>query len=123
MIWLLIILIVAALAAYVYLSMKVAVRLLERIVNLENQVSELYDNDEWCEHSINSISLSNESFADDLEREFHSRMSDIAKVWKKMGELNNEINRTKMRVGKIEQGDTSKIEPAEFGDGARIEEE
>lgn len=123
MIWFVIILIIAFLAMYVYFSMNVMCKLLNKITKLEEEVKELFENDDWCECSIQSLFISDKSLQDDLNNEYNLRMSDISKVWRKMDELNNDINRAKMRIGKLEQGEKPKIEPTDFGDGARIEEE
>lgn len=123
MIWFVIILIIAFLAMYVYFSINVMHKLLTKITKLEEEVKELFENDDWCECSIQSLFISDKSLQDDLNNEYNLRMFDISKVWKKMDELNNDINRAKMRIGKLEQGEKPKIEPTDFGDGARIEEE
>lgn len=121
--WFVIILIIAFLAMYVYFSINVMHKLLTKITKLEEEVKELFENDDWCECSIQSLFISDKSLQDDLNNEYNLRMFDISKVWKKMDELNNDINRAKMRIGKLEQGEKPKIEPTDFGDGARIEEE
>ena len=116
MIWFFYVLLIMFLVAYVYFSLKVATKLLNRILNLEKQVTDLFDNDEWCEKEFKAFSKTTDELYD-------NHMTDMTAVWKKMDELSNDINRAKMRIGKLEQGNNSKVEPIEFGDGARIDEE
>ena len=96
MIWFLLILIIAFVAVYVYFSLKVATKLLNRVLNLEKQVTDLFDNDEWCEKEFKALSKTTDELYD-------NHMTDMTAVWKKMDELSNDINRAKMRVGKLEQ--------------------
>ena len=123
MIWFLIVLVIIAMAADVYVSVTIMYKLLQKITKLEEDTKDLFENDDWCESSIQSLFMSDEAFKKELNNEYDLRMSDISKVWRKMDELNNDINRAKMRIGKLEQGELAKIEPIEFGDGARIDEE
>jgi peptidoglycan hydrolase CwlO-like protein len=105
MVWFLLILIIVFVAAYVYFSLMVATKLLTKILNLEKQVSDLFENDAWCEHEFKSLSKTTDELYD-------NHMTDISSVWKKMDELNNDINRAKMRIGKLEQskGDTDEVD-------------
>lgn len=105
MIWFFYILLLAFVAAYVYFSLQVATKLLTKILNLEKQVSDLFENDAWCENEFKSLSKTTDELYD-------NHMTDISSVWKKMDELNNDINRAKMRVGKLEQtkGDIDEVD-------------
>lgn len=105
MVWFLLILIIAFVAVYVYFSLKVATKLLNRILNLEKQVTDLFDNDEWCEKEFKALSKTTDELYD-------NHMTDMTAVWKKMDELSNDINRAKMRVGKLEQskGDIDEVD-------------
>ncbi len=107
MIWFFYILLIAFLAAYVYFSLKVATRLLTKILNLEKQVSDLFDNDEWCEKQIEEISGTAESALSDSQGNYKSYMRSVANIWQKIDNLSNDINRAKMRIGKLEQGNIS----------------
>lgn len=105
MVWFLLILIIVFVAAYVYFSLLVATKLLNRILTLEKQVTDLFENDDWCEKEFKSLSNTTDELYD-------NHMTDISAVWKKMDELNNDINRAKMRVGKLEQskGDIDEVD-------------
>lgn len=104
MIWFLYILLLAFVAAYVYFSLKVATRLLTKILNLEKQVSDLFDNDEWCARQIGDVSdIADDALANSQDN-YDKYMKTSSKIWQKIDELNNDINRAKMRVGKLEQG-------------------
>lgn len=96
MIWFLIILIIVFLAVYVYFSIMITAGIIEKLNALEKKVSDLFDNDEWCEKELKEISKT----TDEL---YSTHMKDISAAWLKMDNISNEINRTKMRVGKLEQ--------------------
>lgn len=103
MIWFFYILLLAFVAAYVYFSLKVATRLLTKILNLEKQVSDLFENDAWCERQINDVSCTAENALSDSQDNYRNYMKSVANIWQKIDNLSNDINRTKMRVGKLEQ--------------------
>lgn len=103
MIWVYVILFTGVFAFYVWSSVTILARLLRKITNLDTKVSEfdksisdLFDNDDWCEKEIESLSATSDELYDQY-------MTSINNVWKKMDELSNDINRAKMRIGKIEQ--------------------
>ena len=101
MIWL-VLLIILFLAVYVYFSIIIAAAIVKKLNNLESQVSELFENDEWCEKEIKETNKT----TDEL---YSVHMADSSKAWLKMDALNNEINRTKMRVGKLEQKENADV--------------
>ena len=96
MIWFLIILIIVFLAVYVYFSIIIAAGIVDKIKSIDQKISDLYENDEWCEKEIKEISKT----TDEL---YSTHMKDISAAWLKIDNISNDINRTKMRVGKIEQ--------------------
>lgn len=107
MIWFLLILIIVFVAAYVYFSLKVATRLLTKILNLEKQVSDLFDNDEWCAQQIGDVSDVADDALSDSQDNYKNYMTSVANIWQKIDNLSNDINRAKMRIGKLEQGGTN----------------
>lgn len=96
MTWFVIALIVVFIAVYVYFSVLIAAGMINKITNIEKQVADLYENDEWCENEIKALSKT----SDDL---YSTHMVDTAAIWKKFDEQHNDINRAKMRIGKLEQ--------------------
>lgn len=103
MIWFFYILLLAFVAAYVYFSLKVATRLLTKILNLEKQVSDLFDNDEWCTQQIGDVSDVADDALSDSQDNYKNYMTSVANIWQKIDNLSNDINRAKMRIGKLEQ--------------------
>ena len=101
MIWL-VLLIILFFAVCVYFSIIIAAAVVKKLNNLEAQVSELFENDEWCEKEIKETNKT----TDEL---YSMHMTDSSKAWLKMDALNNEINRTKMRVGKLEQKENTDV--------------
>lgn len=112
MVWFLLILIIVFVAAYVYFSLLVATKLLTKILNLEKQVSDLFDNDEWCAQQIGDVSDVADDALSDSQDNYKNYMTSVSNIWKKMDELNNDINRAKMRIGKLEQskGDIDEVD-------------
>ena len=112
MVWFILILIIVFVAAYVYFSLLVATKLLTKILNLEKQVSDLFDNDEWCAQQIGDVSDVADSALSDSQDNYQNYMTSVSNIWKKMDELNNDINRAKMRIGKLEQskGDINEVD-------------
>lgn len=104
MIWFFYILLIVFLAAYVYFSLKVATKLLTRILDLEKQVSDLFDNDEWCAQQIGDVSDVADSALENSQDNYDKYMKTSSKIWQKIDNLSNDINRAKMRIGKLEQG-------------------
>ena len=107
MVWFLLILIIVFVAAYVYFSLLVATKLLTKILNLEKQVSDLFDNDEWCARQIGDVSDIADDALSDSQDNYKNYMTSVANIWQKIDNLSNDINRAKMRIGKLEQGNIS----------------
>ena len=112
MVWFFYILLLAFVAAYVYFSIKVATRLLTKILNLEKQVSDLFENDEWCARQIGDVSDVADDALSDSQDNYKNYMTSVANIWQKIDNLNNDINRAKMRIGKLEQskGDIDEVD-------------
>lgn len=112
MVWFLLILIIVFVAAYVYFSLLVATKLLTKILNLEKQVSDLFDNDEWCARQIGDVSDTAENALSDSQDNYKNYMTSVANIWQKIDNLSNDINRAKMRIGKLEQskGDIDEVD-------------